>query len=123
MTGKKQKTWIDPQTGLEWQSASPGPMNWYQAQQYAQSLKIDGKNDWRLPSLEELESLLDRRIYRPAMRAEIPFRDERAYWSATTFGDKRYTAWIVMFDGAYVLSYYKKNSYHVRCVRGQKLRR
>jgi hypothetical protein len=123
MTGKKQKTWIDPQTGLEWQFASPGPMNWYQAQQYAQSLKIDGKNDWRLPSLEELESLLDRRIYRPAMRAEIPFRDEHAYWSATTFGDKRYTAWIVMFDGAYVLSYYKKNSYHVRCVRGQKLRR
>lgn len=28
-------------------------------------------------------------------------------------------AWIVMFDGAYLLSYYKSNLYYVRCVRGQ----
>jgi len=52
------------------------------------------------------------------MRAEIPFRDARSYWSATTFGRQRTNAWIVMFDGAYVLSYYKTNAYHVRCVRG-----
>jgi hypothetical protein len=52
------------------------------------------------------------------MRAEVPFRDTRSYWSSTTFGSHRTNAWIVMFDGAYVLSYYKTNAYHVRCVRG-----
>ena len=116
-------TWIDPGTGLEWQCDSPGRMNWYDAQTYAQSLSINGKDDWRLPTASELETLLDRTIlldrtvYRPVMREEIPFRDDLSYWSSTTFGPDRNNAWIVMFDGAYVLSYYKTNPYHVRCVR------
>jgi hypothetical protein len=118
-------TWIDPDTGMEWQCESPGRMNWHDAQSYARSLTINGKSDWRLPAAKELETLLDRTIlldctiYRPVMREEIPFRDESSYWSSTTFGPDRNNAWIVMFDGAYVLSYYKSNKYHVRCVRGQ----
>ena len=111
-------TWIDPDTGLEWQCEPPGRMNWHDAQSYAQSLTINGKRDWRLPAASELETLLDRTIYRPVMREEIPFRDDLSYWSSTTFGPDRNNAWIVMFDGAYVLSYYKTNEYHVRCVRG-----
>jgi len=117
-------TWIDPATGLEWQRECPGRMNWYDAQFYAQSLTINGMADWRLPEARELETLLDRtllldqNLYRPAMRAQIPFRDSLSYWSNTTFGTDKRNAWIVMFDGAYVLSYYKTNEYHVRCVRG-----
>jgi hypothetical protein len=116
--------WIDPGTGLEWQCDSPGRMNWHDAVSYAQTLSINGKDDWRLPTASELETLLDRTIlldqtvYRPAMREEIPFRDNLSYWSSTTFGSNKNNAWIVMFDGAYVLSYYKSNEYHVRCVRG-----
>jgi formylglycine-generating enzyme required for sulfatase activity len=115
-------TWKDPKTGLEWESESPGEMSWYEAQKYAKSLALDGRRDWRLPSLAELESLLDRTKARPEgrppMRAEVPFRDELSYWSSTTFERDTKNAWIVVFDGAYVLSYYKSNLYHVRCVRG-----
>jgi hypothetical protein len=111
-------SWTDPLTGLEWQSESPGKMTWHQAQSYARLLSLAGHSDWRLPAVSELESLLDRTKYRPEMRAEIPFRDTRSYWSSTTFGSNRTNAWIVMFDGAYVLSYYKTNAYCVRCVRG-----
>ena len=110
-------TWIDPETGLEWQCKSPGRMNWHAAQSYARSLSLSGKAHWRLPTAKELETLLDRTVYRPVMREEIPFRDTLSYWSSTTFGPDRNNAWIVMFDGAYVLSYYKTNEYHVRCVR------
>jgi hypothetical protein len=117
-------TWIDPETGLEWQCESPGRMNWHDAQSYAQTLSTGGKDDWRMPTARELETLLDRTIlldrteYRPVMRKEVPFRDNLSYWSSTTFGPDKNNAWIVMFDGAYVLSYYKTNAYHVRCVRG-----
>ena len=111
-------TWADPQTGLEWQCESAGPMDWQAAQCYARALTLNG-GGWRLPTLRELETLLDRTRYRPEMRDEIPFRDVLSYWSSTTFGADRNSAWIVMFDGAYVLSYYKTNAYHVRCVRGQ----
>ena len=115
-------TWKDPKTGLEWQCESPGEMTWYEAQEYATSVSLDGKNDWRLPTLAELESLLDRAKARPEgrppMREDIPFRDELSYWSSTTFERDTQNAWILMFDGAYLLSYYKSNLYHVRCVRG-----
>ena len=119
---RNPSTWKDPKTGLEWQCESPGEMTWHGAQEYAGSLSLDGRNDWRLPTLAELESLLDRTKHRPEgrplMRDEVPFRDELSYWSSTTFEEHTKNAWIVMFDGAYLLSYYKSNLYHVRCVRG-----
>ena len=115
-------TWEDPQTGLEWQVRSPGMMTWHDALEYARSLRLNGRNDWRLPTAPELESLLDRGILieriRPIMRRDIPFRDTLSYWSSTTFEHNTRSAWIVMFDGAYILSYYKSNKYHIRCVRG-----
>ena len=114
----KESTWLDPNTGLEWQAESPGKMTWHEAQSYAQSLCWNDKADWRLPAVGELETLLDRSRYRPVMREEIPFRDDLSYWSSTTFGHNKNSAWIVMFDGAYVLSYYKTNKYFIRCVRG-----
>ena len=111
---QKPSIWRDPKTGLEWQCESPGEMTWHDAQEYAKSLSLDGK--------DELESLLDRTKGRsdgrPLMREEVPFRDTLSYWSSTTFERHTKNAWIVMFDGAYVLSYYKSNSYSVRCVRG-----
>jgi hypothetical protein len=110
-------TWIDPQTQLEWQMESPGEMTWEEAQRYAENLSLGGRADWRLPSVLELETLLDRSRYRPVMREEVPFRDELSYWSSTTFGQGTKNAWIVMYDGAYVLSYSKQNLYQVRCVR------
>jgi hypothetical protein len=112
-------SWNDPLTGLEWQVESPGRMTWETALDYAASLSLAGRSDWRLPTVRDLESLLDRSRYRPEMRMDVPFRDEQSYWSSTTFGPHRNSAWIVMFDGAYVLSYYKTNLYHVRCLRGQ----
>ncbi len=122
VVAQQMLTWIDPQTGLEWQFESPGEMNWHRAVEYAASLALDRKRDWRLPSLAELETLLDRTRARsdgrPFMREEIPFRDDLSYWSRTTFERDTQTAWIVMFDGAYLLSYPKTNLYFVRCVRG-----
>ena len=118
MDAQRIDVWRDRRTGLQWQCASPGEMNWHDAQVYAETLRLAGYSDWRLPSAAELESLLDRSRYRPEMRTSVPFRDLRSYWSSTTFAENTDNAWIVMFDGAYILSYSKKNAYQVRCVRG-----
>ena len=122
MGERKSLTWKDPKTDLEWQCESPGEMTWQTALDYADSLSLDGKKDWRLPTLSDLETLLDRSVLyyelRPIVRKDIPFRDTLSYWTATTFEDHTHNAWIIMFDGAYVLSYYKSNAYYVRCVRG-----
>ena len=119
-------TWKDLKTGLEWQYHSPGEMSWYEALEYARSLSLDGRSDWRLPTAAELETLIDRKTLfdrmRPTMREEVPFRDSLSYGSSTTFAPNTYSAWIVMFDGAYILSYYKRSAYHGRCVRGREER-
>lgn len=114
---EKGETWVDALTGLEWQSQSPGEMTWYDAIEYADSLILNGQQDWRFPNVKEMETLLDRTRYRPVMRNEIPFKDKLSYWSSTTFGINTQNAWIIMFDGSYVLSYYKTNAYNIRCVR------
>ena len=96
-------------------------MNWHQALEYAAALALDRKKDWRLPTLAELETLLDRTQARSdgraPMRDDVPFRDTLSYWSRTTFEENTQCAWILMFDGAYLLSYPKENLYHIRCVR------
>lgn len=119
---QSSRTWQDAKTGLGWQCESPGEMAWQEALQYAKSLSLDGKNDWRLPTLAEPETLLDRSILyeklRPIMREEVPFRDTLSYWSSTTFAPDTYSAWVVMFDGAYLLSHHKRNACYVPCVRG-----
>jgi hypothetical protein len=119
---RSPSTWQDPKTGMEWQYESPGEMTWYEALEYAKSLSLGGKDDWRIPTVLELDTLLDKKTLfdkmRPDMRKEVPFRDILPYWSSTTFAPNTYSAWIAMFDGAYILSYYKSNYYHVRCVRG-----
>jgi len=118
----KTPVWSDPKTGLEWQHECAGTMSWSDAIEYAQSLSLNGKDDWRLPAVMELETLLNRgALYdslRPAMRKDVPFRDKLSYWSSTTFEENTNSAWIIKFDGGYILSYYKSNHYNVRCVRG-----
>jgi hypothetical protein len=117
----KTSTWQDPATGLEWQCESSGKMSWLDALAYSRELELGGKSDWRLPAVSELETLLDRSVLyyelRPIVRREVPFRDSLSYWSSTTFQDGTKNAWIVMFDGGYVLSYDKTSAYYVRCVR------
>jgi len=97
-------TWKTQRPALNGSGESPGEMSCPKPQEYAASLSLDGKRDWRLPSLAELESLLDRTKARPEgrppMREEVPFRDELSYWSSTTFERDTKNAWIVMFDGA-----------------------
>jgi hypothetical protein len=99
----------------------PGGINWFQALDAA-SLSLAGKADWRLPTLAELETLLDRTRSRgdgrAFMREAVPFSDALSYRSSTPFEQDTKNAWILMFDGAYLPSYYKTNRYQVRCVQG-----
>jgi len=58
---------IDHRTGLMWQKADSyhelkKGVNWYEAQEYIDkknAQKFGGHNDWRLPTLEELNGLWD----------------------------------------------------------------
>jgi hypothetical protein len=51
--------WTDPATGLTWQrSPTGGGMNWANAKTHCEQLNLDGRRDWRLPTISELRSLI-----------------------------------------------------------------
>lgn len=50
----------DYATGLMWQKADDGAVrNWEQAIKYCESLELAGYNDWHLPNIKELQSIVD----------------------------------------------------------------
>jgi Protein of unknown function (DUF1566) len=112
---------LDRETGLVWeQSPSTGTLNWGSAQLHCNELTTGGRLGWRLPTLQELASLVDPTQVDLALPAGHPFSNDvqsAPYWSATTdvFGD----AWFLNF-GTGGLSRTGKSQIVLRawCVRG-----
>lgn len=53
-------TVYDEATGLMWQKSDAGvALDWKSALEYAESSELAGYSDWRLPSIKELQSIVD----------------------------------------------------------------
>jgi len=87
----RQETVLDKVTGLYWlQDADAGPetLNWQETLHYVNNLELpllERSLRWRLPTINELESLVDCSQHTPALPAAHPFKNVRdVYWSSTT---------------------------------------
>ncbi len=69
----------------------------------AQRLDLLGHTDWDLPTIEELQLLIDRSRYSPAINTDF-FRDIQNdwYWSKTPAAWSSASAWIVRVSYGYV---------------------
>jgi hypothetical protein len=60
-------TWTDPATGLMWARKDSGAwVTWQEAADFCRSLKLAGHSDWRLPVIDELQSIYDNPANQPA---------------------------------------------------------
>ena len=113
----------DNATGLEWQDNENITKTWSDAISYCSDLLLDG-GGWRLPSIEELETLLDNERYDPAVTEGIFNHISWTYliseYSTSTIDalDNDY-AWSVSFRGGGSSGYKKAVSIYVRCVRSE----
>jgi len=118
-------TVTDNLTGLMWTKNANlpnGAMYWYTAIDYCNNLSLSGYTHWRLPNINELESLINANEPNPGTwLVSQGFTNVQAsyYWSSTSFAVSPDGAWVVgMWDG-YVYagdkSYYY---YYVWPVRG-----
>jgi hypothetical protein len=115
---------LDKETGLVWeQSPSTLTFSWAFAQAECNFLTTGGRLAWRLPTVQELASLVDPGVPPPGPKLPSghPFSDVQSdiYWSATTYDADTTAAWVVSFtDGSAEVRGGKSNDRYVWCVRG-----
>lgn len=119
---------IDTINGLMWQkSGSTKELTFKQAQKYIENLNeqnFSGNNDWRLPTLEELLTLLLKKKSQYHLFVDSHFSNhQRLCWSSdiraakTPFGAHKNSAWGVDFSFGYVFWGKFDSKFHVRAMR------
>jgi hypothetical protein len=92
------------------------------AMTYCSELIMDTYDDWRLPTLKELESIVDPSqynvdTYTPAIDPIFQYTKFNTYWSGTKHVKKSQYAWWVYFARGDIDETEKNHSLYVRCVR------
>jgi hypothetical protein len=113
--------WNDASTGLHWLPATRDTFTWSAALQHCEAASAQGLDDWRLPSVKELETLWQRGAdtgLLPRLRSELLI-GSHVYWSSTPqLRGSGFGAWLVAYENYQMASSSQGNQAHVRCVRG-----
>lgn len=116
-------TVFDRTTGKMWQQGEGGFMTWRSALDYCGKLSLGGHEDWRLPTIDELRSLLARNQGYPKIDTRF-FRDFPAtyvtYWSITESRKDKSLAKALVFTFGAEANLTKIGQNRVRCVRDAK---
>ena len=124
-------TVTDPTTGLIWMRCSMGQTwdgatctgmasshTWDQASALTGTVTFAGQSDWRLPNIRELQTIVDRSVYNPAIDAvAFPNTPSSYFWSASAYAFNSDYAWYVHFYYGYASYYFKGSFSQVRLVR------
>jgi hypothetical protein len=96
--------------------------DWQGAKDYCETLVLGQKDDWRLPNIKELQSIVDIKSYKPAIKKEFKNISIRGYyWSSTVDISSDGYAWNVDFNYGHTLKDSMLNELYVRCVRGSEI--
>jgi len=121
-TDNGDDTVTDNNTKLMWTKNANlgGSKQWFDALGYCDGFKLADHSDWRLPSLSELNSLIDSSRMNPALPPGHPFTNVQTmyYWSSTTaYAIDPDHAWLVYMRLGDVNRGYKGNEHSVWPVR------
>lgn len=111
---RREDCYHDHKTGLEWSLDNISKeLTWHNALSACTTLGYG----WRLPTIQELLTLVEYEKSKPA--AMLPNMRSFYYWSATIYDCYADDAWVVDFSYGNGFWYYKFNDYYVRAVRTQ----
>lgn len=115
-------TWMRCAMGQKWTgSTCSGSTSIYS---YDQAIVLTrtfaGHNDWRLPNIAELHTIVERESHSPAINTALfPNTLNDYFWSSSPYAYDSELAWIVHFNyGSDYYDYDRYNSHAVRLVRG-----
>jgi hypothetical protein len=104
-TGPESACMIDELTGLMWpKNGNLADGTWQQALDYSNGITLCGHDDWRLPNIVELRSLInDEEKDNSTWLNSQGFNNfQNGYWSSTTYSEDTYRAMVVDMDGGFV---------------------
>lgn len=108
---------VDQKTGLMWDNRDLCKKYTHdEAMREAETMSVAGYTDWRLPTIEELVSIVDYSKYNPAIDNIFNCQSSR-YWLSTTYALNIAYAWAVNFNDGGVNANTKTNTFYVRCCR------
>jgi len=114
---------LDKQTGLIWERyPDPTKRTYTSACDCCSNKEVGGRKGWRLPTIEELDSIVDTNEGPPTLPSGHPFSNVQSayYWSSShdIYGSRAW-AYCLSFHGGTVYSYDKNEEpQYVWCVRG-----
>lgn len=113
-------TFFNNSTNLLWQIKDDGQKRRYsEAKSYCDDLVIGSYSNWRLPSVQDLKSILNYTSSNPATNKKIFLNTKSfAYWTETTTYGYKGHKWEVDFAYGNIFSEYTSNQLFVRCVSG-----
>ena len=116
---------LDRESGLVWEKSPETTMHAWTGSDVAQACgnkNVGGRKGWRLPSIQELASLIDPTVVPPGptIPAGHPFTNVQSatYWSATTVAALPTNGWLLTLASGEVNSSPKETMRLVWCVRG-----
>ncbi len=112
---------IDKTTGLMWQDnidTKTIRKNRKDAKQYCRRLFFAGYDDWYLPRVKELKSIVDETRFNPAIRKGFKNIIPSHYWTSSPNLSDIVIAINVDFKSGQTYNNTRKGKAYVRCVRG-----
>ena len=114
---------LDRETGLVWdRSPIAATFSWVDAQLFCNEVTTGNRLGWRLPTYQELASLVDLSVPTPGPRLPaghpFPTVQPTEYWSATTTAVVTGGAWALNFSAAVRRRDVQSSLKLVWCVRG-----
>ncbi|MEN8147289.1 MAG: DUF1566 domain-containing protein [Campylobacterota bacterium] len=117
---KKDDVVRDTKDALLWQDNSAvesKTMLYGEAKAYCKQLVLAGHKNWRLPTVIELQNIVDLTRYDPAIKRGFHFAASERYWSSTLYADDADRAWDVDFKSGSTEHNRHSYDFYVRCVR------
>ena len=111
---------IDHKTGLMWARDESKRGDYASAEKHCAELRLGGFDDWRLPTLDELQSIVDRTRYNPAIDSGVFKTNGNWTWTSSEYAGNpgpSGSVWIVGFYYGGVDYYHRLSAAFARAVR------
>ena len=92
--------------------------HWSEAIDYCEGLILEGKDDWRVPNIKELQSIIDNEEVSFSFNKIFKKNKAKIYWSSSSYIKNSTKVWKVNFANGSTIKGTKRDALSfVRCVR------